>query len=244
MNNSFLVAYSILSILSATTVYSQSFQTDERVWDLSTQRAFSDLGRMRTSKPSLSDVKGSEYFETSFKDGTIENLDKKAYLKTQMRYNAFHDEIELIIINNGKKTVNALIKDKKIIPHFNKNRYYYVEYKRSKQKLNRGYLISIYKGNVIELFLRKRKKFLKGRVAKNSLDVSHPPKYVDDIEFYIRNNSDIPTYIKNSKKNIIDYFNKSKELKEFIRSENLNLDNSESIIRLIKFYEGSVANWY
>ena len=45
---------------------SQSFQTDERVWDMSSQRAFSDLGRMKTSKSNLSNIEGSKYFDLNY----------------------------------------------------------------------------------------------------------------------------------------------------------------------------------
>ena len=242
MNKHFIIITFFFSTSLTSQILSDNFEQDMRVMNFASQFALDNIMNTTKYESSFSDIEGSEYFDNSFKTGTIENLNRDVYIKTPMRYNAFSDEIELVIVNNGIRSVRGLIKNEKIIPNIEENQYFYLNYKKSKGKLIKGYLISLYKGKDIELFLKKRKKFLKGRVAKNSLDVSHPPKYVDDIEYYIRNNSDIPTYIKNSKKNIIDYFNKSKELKEFIRSENLNLDNSESIIRLIKFYEGSVAN--
>ena len=52
-------------------IYSQNFQSDQRVWNETTQRAFSDLGRLKTSKPAINQVEGSIYFESKFKEGNI-----------------------------------------------------------------------------------------------------------------------------------------------------------------------------
>ena len=108
MNKKLLVFTFIISIFSNSVLHAQSFQTDERVWDLSSQRALGDLGRMKTSKPTLSEVEGSEYFDINFKDGIVKSLNGKIYLESKMRYNAFHDEIELIIIDNKTKNIKAL----------------------------------------------------------------------------------------------------------------------------------------
>ncbi len=232
----------ILSLLLAINLNSQSFQSDQRVWDLSSQRALSDLGRMKTSKSTLSNIEGSEYFTIDFTDGTIENLKNEILIETKMRYNAFYDEIELIIDINGNKSIKALLKDKNILSHFSGKKFIYLSFKKSNDKLDNGYLTRIFRGNRIELFEKRRKKFLKGRVAKNSLDVSHAPKYVDDIEFYISMDGKTPNYLKNTKKGIISYFDKSKEIKEFIKSKDLNFNDYQSIITVIKHFESNLVN--
>ena len=218
---------------------SQSFQTDERVWDMSSQRAFSDLGRMKTSKSNLSNIEGSKYFDLNFKEGTVENYNKDIFFETTMRYNAYDDEIEIIYIINGKNTVRGLLQDKKIIIKFDGNKYQYLSFKNSKDRTVNGYLIDLFKGSKIQLYQKKRKKFLKGKIAKNSLDISHSPKYVDDFELYISNDGSVPRYIKNSKKELINYFRKSEEIKKYIKSEKLKFDNFQSFVKVLDFHENN-----
>ena len=81
-----LFYFLIISLFISNVLQSQSFQTDERVWNSATQRAFSDLGRAKLTKPALGNIIGSEYYETEFKEGEIVHLDKKAYtnLKTNV----------------------------------------------------------------------------------------------------------------------------------------------------------------
>ena len=68
--------YSFL-FLSPLFLSSQNFQSDQRVWNQSTQRAFRDFGRLKVTKPTIGDIEGSQYHESRFKDGRIVHLDKK-----------------------------------------------------------------------------------------------------------------------------------------------------------------------
>ena len=86
----------IISLFISNVLQGQSFQTDERAWNSATQRAFSDLGRTKLTKPVLGNIVGSEYYEKEFKEGRIVHLDKSIEIKTSLRYNAYNDEIELI----------------------------------------------------------------------------------------------------------------------------------------------------
>ena len=101
-------------------IYSQNFQSDQRVWNETTQRAFRDLGRLKTSKPTINQVEGSIYFESKFKEGNIVHLDKEIDIKTKLRYNAFNDEIELIDNSNGSESIKGCNKDFDIISYLTK----------------------------------------------------------------------------------------------------------------------------
>ena len=48
----------------------------------------------------------------------------------------------------------------------------------------------------------KGKKFLKGKESVNSLDIAFPPRYSDDIKYFISFSASTPTYVKLSKKSI------------------------------------------
>ncbi|MDA0330789.1 MAG: hypothetical protein O2785_02290 [Bacteroidetes bacterium] len=109
-------------------IFSQNFQSDQRVWNENTQRAFRDLGRLKLAKPIDNQVEGSIYFESKFKEGNIVHLDKEIDIKTKLRYNAFNDEIELIDNSNGSESIKVAIKDFDIISYFDDKEFIFMSY--------------------------------------------------------------------------------------------------------------------
>lgn len=218
-------------------IYSQNFQSDQRVWNETTQRAFRDLGRLKTSKPAINQVEGSIYFESKFKEGNIVHLDKEIDIKTKLRYNAFNDEIELIDNSNGSESIKVAIKDFDIISYFDNKEFIFMSYLDSNKQNEEGYLNPIYKGSRVNIYEKKRKKFLKGKESVNSLDIAHPPRYTDEIEYYISFNESKPAFVKLSKKSILNTFNKSNDIKSFYSKNRLNLREISSLIEIAKYYE-------
>tara|TARA_B100000035_G_scaffold48182_1_gene36741 strand:- start:350 stop:1060 length:711 start_codon:yes stop_codon:yes gene_type:complete len=218
-------------------IYSQNFQSDQRVWNETTQRAFRDLGRLKTSKPTINQVEGSIYFESKFKEGNIVHLDKEIDIKTKLRYNAFNDEIELIDNSNGSESIKVAIKNFDIISYFDNKEFIFMSYLDSNKQNKEGYLNPIYKGSRVNIYEKKRKKFLKGKESVNSLDIAHPPRYTDEIEYYISFNESKPSFVKLSKKSILNTFNKSNDIKSFYSKNRLNLREISSLIEIAKYYE-------
>lgn len=229
----------IMSLFISNVLQGQSFQTDERVWNSATQRAFSDLGRSRLTKPVLGNTVGSEYYETEFKEGRIVHLDKSLEIKTSLRYNAYNDEIELIDMSSGTKSVKAAIKNSRIISFFDNNEYNYLKYLDSKNIVSTGYLIPVFKGLKIEIHERKRKKFIKGKASVNSFDIEHKPKFVDDIQYFLSYKGSTPEYIKITKKSILKFFNKSEEILNFIKKNKIKNGDLTSLIKIVEFYENN-----
>ena len=218
-------------------IYSQNFQSDQRVWNETTQRAFRDLGRLKTSKPTINQVEGSIYFESKFKEGNIVHLDKEIDIKTKLRYDAFNDEIELIDNSNGSESIKVAIKNFDIISYFDNKEFIFMSYLDSNKQNKEGYLNPIYKGSRVNIYEKKRKKFLKGKESVNSLDIAHPPRYTDEIEYYISFNESKPSFVKLSKKSILNTFNKSNDIKSFYSKNRLNLREISSLIEIAKYYE-------
>ena len=87
------------------------------------------------------------------------------------------------------------------------------------------------------IYQKKGKKFLKGKESVNSLDIAFPPRYSDDIKYFISFSDSPPTYVKLSKKSILKIFNKSKDVKNFIDNNKLNLNEISSLIEIVKYLE-------
>lgn len=228
---------SYLLIIISPLIYSQNFQSNQKVWNESTQRAFLDLGRMKLTKSTVDQVKGSEYFEEKFKEGNIVHLIKELEIKTKLRYNAFKDEIELIDDSNGSESIKVAIKDFNIISYFDDKEYIFMSYIDSKGQKKEGYLSPVFNGTRVEIYEKKNKKFLKGKESVNSLDISHSPRYTDNIEYYISFNELKPTFIKLSKKSIFNTFNKFSEIKSFSKNNKLKFSEISTLIKIAKYYE-------
>ena len=119
-------------------------------------------------------IEGSQYYEPKFKDGRIVHLDKKIDIKTKFRYNAFNDEIELVDNTSKVKSIKVAIKDPNIVTFFDDKEFLFLSYTDANESLVSGYLNPIYKGSDINIYQKKGKKFLKGKVEigiKNYISV-------------------------------------------------------------------------
>ena len=78
---------------------------------------------------------------------------------------------------------------------------------------------------------------MQAKIARTSLENSFPPRYIDDTKIYLSISGDTPIAVKNSKKSVLRLFNKSGNLKKFIKSKKIKLNNLESFIEVIKFMD-------
>jgi hypothetical protein len=154
-----------------------------------------------------------------------------------MRYNAYTDEIEMADSPYTSSTELVLIKSKDVVPTISGDRYEYLPYRQNDTITKIGYLIKIFDGNKYAVYLNKSKKFMQAKIARTSLENSFPPRYIDDTKIYLSISGDTPIAVKNSKKSVLRLFNKSGNLKKFIKSKKIKLNNLESFIEVIKFMD-------
>ena len=74
-------------------------------------------------------------------------------------------------------------------------------------------------------------------VTDTLFDIAFPPRYSDDIKYFISFSDSPPTYVRLSKKSILKIFNKSKDVKNFINKNRLNLNEISSLIEIAKYVE-------
>ena len=63
--------------------------------------------------------------------------------------------------------------------------------------------------------------------------------YFENIKYFISFSDSTPTYVKLSKKSILKIFNKSKDVKNFIDKNKLNLNEISSLIEIAKYFENN-----
>tara|TARA_B100000575_G_scaffold171612_1_gene137414 strand:- start:17485 stop:18120 length:636 start_codon:yes stop_codon:yes gene_type:complete len=201
------------------------------------QIALTDFANMRKSKPAPLNIQGSQYFNRDFKDTKLEYFGREIEDSGYMRYNAFRDEIEMADSPFQTESDLILIKSNDVIPTIGNERFEYLPHRLNNSNTKIGYLISVYKSSDYSLYIKRSKKFMEAKIARTSLENSFPPRYVDDSGIYISLLGDTPFLIKNSKKSVLNVFNNSNELRKFIKDEKIRFNNTESLIKVIKFME-------
>ena len=179
---------------------------------------------------------GSHYFHEEFIKGKIKIEDKQLEDEFELRYNAYKDEIEVLI--DGEITI--LMKDPRVNCLIGEKPYTFQLYNDKKQNIiTSRYLKTIYKGAKHTLFIKESKKFKEAKKAKTSMTADQPARLVDYEELYILNSGDnIAQPFPKKKKLILKYFSPEyqKIMDDFFKDHKVNTKNSEDIVSLFKHY--------
>jgi len=201
------------------------------------QLSIQDFSNRKASKPVQLNISGSQYFDLNFKPARLSYFGKEINNAGFMRYNGFTDEIEITDSGNVENSELILLKSDKVVPIINDEIYEYLPFRINESNTKIGYLVKIYEGTRIKLYLRKNKQFMEAKIARTSLENSFPPRYVDNIETYISIEGDTPVVLKNSKKAFLDLFNNRSDIKKFIKNEKIKFKKTESIIKVVEYVD-------
>ena len=201
------------------------------------QLSIQDFSNRKASKPLQLNISGSQYFDLNFKPARLSYFGKEINNAGFMRYNGFTDEIEITDSGNVENSELILLKSDKVVPIINDEIYEYLPFRINESNTKIGYLVKIYEGTRIKLYLRKNKQFMEAKIARTSLENSFPPRYVDNIETYISIEGDTPVVLKNSKKAFLDLFNNRSDIKKFIKNEKIKFKKTESIIKVVEYVD-------
>ena len=201
------------------------------------QLSIQDFSNRRASKPVQLNISGSQQFDFDFKPARLSYFGKEINNARYMSYNGFTDEIEITDSGNVENSELILLKSDKVVPIINNLIYEYLPFRINESNTKIGYLVKIYEGTRIKLYLRKNKQFMEAKIARTSLENSFPPRYVDNIETYISIEGDTPVVLKNSKKAFLDLFNNRSDIKKFIKNEKIKFNKTESIIKIVEYVD-------
>ena len=201
------------------------------------QLSIQDFSNRKASKPVQLNISGSQYFDLDFKPARLSYFGKEINNAGFMRYNGFSDEIEITDSGNVENSELILLKSDKVVPIINNEIFEYLPFRINESNTKIGYLVKIYEGTRIKLYLRKNKQFMEAKIARTSLENSFPPRYVDNIETYISIEGDTPEVLKNSKKAFLDLFNNRSDIKKFIKNEKIKFNKTESIIKVVEYVD-------
>jgi len=187
----------------------------------------------------LDNVKGSPYYNENFLLGSVYVKDKAVKEKFEIRYNSYYDEMEI----KKNNAIETLIKDEDYSCSIMGVTYIYHTYQLKKNKgYKSGYLKVLHKGQNTALLMQESTKYKEALQAKTSMTSSFPARFVQKVKYFYLNTNDSSAKPLH-KKSILEAFSADNkdEIKSYIKSEKIDLENTDDLIKLFKFNE-SLAN--
>tara|TARA_R110002051_G_scaffold66515_8_gene120458 strand:- start:12765 stop:13454 length:690 start_codon:yes stop_codon:yes gene_type:complete len=177
------------------------------------------------------EIEGSPYIDEIFKKGqTI--INDKNVSDVLMRYDAYHDVIEIMNENNKVRT---LLRRNNIVAVIDNTTYMVREYEFV-GSVKEGYFNPLNEGYT-RLLVKPKKKFVQAKNPENGYDTFSPAQYLDISMYYMQNGDKPAKEIKLSKKRVLGFLsNHSKILNKYIKENALNMRSKNDIIRLIEYY--------
>lgn len=178
------------------------------------------------------EINGSPYFDETYRLGHIYFKGEK--LIFFFRYNALEDRVEL-----KDRTTQLYHLQKKYIlePTFAGKTYKYMYYLKADDKLERGYMVLLEKGDKLSFYHKPRKAFKQAESPDNGYEVLDRPVFQDVSGYYYQHGSELPKPINLRKRALLDLLSdKKSEMLKYISQQELNLSKEDDVVRLIQYY--------
>ncbi len=225
--------YTVNSIFSQG-IPSNGVQSDLRLVDLYEKIK----KRMGEKTLSVNKIKGTPYFDKSFKLAEVNYFGELLKDKIYLRFNAFSDEMEIATSSLMKSSENILIKNNKVSCLIDGKIYRYLAYKAENHPPAVGYLKELFRGKNFSFFERKSKVYMQATTARTSLERSFPARFVDKTEYYFSINDAELNQIKLSKKKILSKLKSySSSIKSFLENNDAKLKSLEDIVALFNYLD-------
>lgn len=223
-----------LTTLSSQGNNSNGVQSDLRLVDLY-ENIKNKIGKKTYSNQK---IKGTPYFEKTFKLAEVEYFGELIADKIYIRFNAYNDEMEIASSPLTKSSENILIKNNKVFCIIDGKTYRYLGFKEDNQPPAVGYLKELYKGELFSFYERKFKVYMQATVARTSLERSFPARFVEKIQYYYSVNNGEINQIKLSKKNILNKLKPhSSSIKLFMEKNNSKLKSLKDVVEMFNFID-------
>lgn len=213
---------------------SNGVQSDLRLVDLY-ENIKNKIGRKTYSNQK---IKGTPYFEKTFKLAEVEYFGELITDKIYIRFNAYNDEMEIASSPLTKSSENILIKNNKVFCIIDGKTYRYLGFKEDNQPPAVGYLKELFKGELFSFYERKFKVYMQATVARTSLERSFPARFVEKIQYYYSINNGEINQIKLSKKNILNKLKPhTSSIKQFMEKNDSKLKSLKDVVEMFNFID-------
>ncbi|EDM43933.1 hypothetical protein SCB49_10097 [unidentified eubacterium SCB49] len=186
----------------------------------------------------LNELEGSPYTNSNFRVGNLYKNNTIVKKNVLLRYNAFSRQIE---IKNNQDSDNddygSLIKDSDIQASINGNKFILIPFENSDEKGDYYEILS--HGATYDLYKKTNVRFVEPYIAKTSYEKNKPAKFIQSHVYYLSSTSDkklleLPT----SNRKIIKLLGeKDKDIKSFIKSNDIDVSEEGDLIKIVKRYD-------
>ncbi len=182
---------------------------------------------------------GTPYNHPSYLPGNVYKGKELLATNVALRYNAIADEMEVKeSLETPDKEAKVLTKSPDIYVKIGgKDIFVFVPYDGGIE--NGGYFQVLTEGNKYDLFKKVKKDFTPAKKATTSITRDIPAKFADKPVYYIVTKDGKFYELPSSRKKKLKVFSDNEKLvKNYVNSNNLDLNNEKDLIRVIKYYDG------
>lgn len=168
---------------------------------------------------------GSPYLTDDFKRGMV-YMENEAPYPAMMRYNAYQDEIQV----QGPNGISTLFMRDNIWAELNGETIKIETYEKGSGTAQ-GYFFELNKGTT-RLLKKHKRVFMESVPASSSYSKEKPPRFDDDITYYLAQEGVPAKEIKLKKKDIAGILD-SEEAQAYIKENKMKLKSEDEVIQLI-----------
>ena len=174
-------------------------------------------------------VEGSPYLNEDFTVGTVYIENEQPY-QAQMRYNAYQDEIQV----KSTKGISSLFKRAYVWALIGGEMFKIEEYE-TRGQTTKGYFIELNEGQA-RLLKRIVHEFKEAEEATSSYSKGKPPRFDQEITYYLSIKGAPAKEVKLRKKDILAYLANNGDTENYAKKNKLKLKTEEEVIRLLGYY--------
>jgi hypothetical protein len=179
---------------------------------------------------------GTPYQNKAFQNGTVLKNGLVIAQNIGLRYNAAKDlfEVKKIAVLKDDQA-KVLIGSKNISINLGNKKYVFLI--PNENNTAQGYFIDMYSGEKAALYKKIKKNYIPEQKAYTSYSSNVAANYKEKIILYLYNKDGVLVELPNSKKSKIKAFgNQSKEIKIYLKKNNLNINKEAELIEVIRYY--------
>ena len=222
-----------INLLISQGININGIQSDFRVNDL-----YENIKNQIGDKKINNRIKGTPYFDESFKLAEVLYFGKLIKDRIYLRYNAYSDEMEISSNPMAKVSEKILLKNNKVACIIGGEKYRYLGFIAEKNTPSVGYLKELFNGIIFSFYQKKYKIYMEATTARTSLERSFPARFVEKTEYYYSINNGELNQLKLSKKKILSRLkNYSILIKSFIKNNGSNLKSLEDVIAMFNYLD-------
>lgn len=236
-------AIMLIFLMSGTAIFAQKYKGySEALVEYYTRdlekNAKQTANVIRLSSDDLKMIKGSPYINERFILGNLSMGDSLIATEIPMRYNLLSDQIELKDLKSlDNEPSAALLKNPDISIQIYNNIYRYHRDFLADNGVLGSYFEIVWEGNGYSLYKKIDVTYHAPYKATTSFDNDRPAEFTQQEIFYLVNNADEFTELPTRKSALYKVLgDKKKEVKEYIKKNNLEIDEGRDLARLVAYY--------